>query len=519
MINLKWEPRQEQVEILERFKRCVNNKKKFYFVDSPVGTGKSYAIMMMAKWYSETHLEAKFDILTNTKILQDQYLRDFEEIKSLKGVENYFCSKYQCSCAEGDEINKASNQSCSPCEYKTARSIFLNSEVSLTNFHMFLGLHMYATEVLDSRKSNILFVDEAHGYEETYSDFVNVHVSRSYLQSLGVWNTDWDIKTIKTLYQLKDFLEKQVNPVILAEIQRIQKSIEGSPRIHTQENIDLFKIQKHLSRAKCKYNRFIMDAHNINSNWILQIDDDPEFTIKAEIVWGQRYLNEIWSRYEHVVFLSGTILDRVFFTKMMGVEPSEAEYISLDSPFAVENRKIIYKPVVNFSFANKLEAIKFIIPEIERVLEIHKNEKGIIHTANYEVARWVMGMIKNDRLITHDNKNREFILTTHLHNNKPTVLVSPSMMNGIDLRDDFSRFQVIAKVPFPNLSNEKVKRRMQTNSKWYQWKTLCDIVQACGRSVRNMNDYATTYIFDANFDNVLRGITLPMYLKKSIFKE
>jgi ATP-dependent DNA helicase DinG len=78
---------------------------------------------------------------------------------------------------------------------------------------------------------------------------------------------------------------------------------------------------------------------------------------------------------------------------------------------------------------------------------------------------------------------------------------------------------VIAKVPFPNLSNEKVKRRMQTNSKWYQWKTLCDIVQACGRSVRNMNDYATTYIFDANFDNVLRGITLPMYLKKSIFKE
>ena len=87
-IKLKWEPRQEQVDILEKFKIVVDKKKKFFVVDSPVGTGKSYVVMMMAHYFSQLYPDSKYDLLTNSKILQDQYLRDFQFIASLKGKEN-----------------------------------------------------------------------------------------------------------------------------------------------------------------------------------------------------------------------------------------------------------------------------------------------------------------------------------------------------------------------------------------------------------------------------------------------
>ena len=48
---------------------------------------------MMARAYQEMNdnYEAKFDVVTNTKILQNQYLNDFEQMVSIKGTENYHC--------------------------------------------------------------------------------------------------------------------------------------------------------------------------------------------------------------------------------------------------------------------------------------------------------------------------------------------------------------------------------------------------------------------------------------------
>ncbi|NBU48440.1 MAG: hypothetical protein EBS34_13580 [Flavobacteriales bacterium] len=92
-----------------------------------------------------------------------------------------------------------------------------------------------------------------------------------------------------------------------------------------------------------------------------------------------------------------------------------------------------------------------------------------------------------------------------------TVLVSPSMINGVDLKDELSRFQVILKVPFPNLMSTKIKRRLKTRPEWYNWKTLVDLLQAYGRSIRNDDDWAETYILDECFDQILENKNVPQY--------
>ena len=92
-INLKYDPRPQQVEILDFVKRSIESEdKKFMMIDAPTGVGKSFAAVMIADWYiKEVNPRARVTMLTNSKILQDQYVKDFDFISSLKGSNSYWC--------------------------------------------------------------------------------------------------------------------------------------------------------------------------------------------------------------------------------------------------------------------------------------------------------------------------------------------------------------------------------------------------------------------------------------------
>jgi Rad3-related DNA helicase len=80
-----------------------------------------------------------------------------------------------------------------------------------------------------------------------------------------------------------------------------------------------------------------------------------------------------------------------------------------------------------------------------------------------------------------------------------SVLVSPSMMEGIDLHDDLSQFQVIIKLPWANLGDVRVKTKSTLDPQWYTNKMWLSILQASGRSTRHESDTSITYILDSNF--------------------
>jgi Rad3-related DNA helicase len=70
------------------------------------------------------------------------------------------------------------------------------------------------------------------------------------------------------------------------------------------------------------------------------------------------------------------------------------------------------------------------------------------------------------------------------------------MQEGVDLKGDLSRFQVICKVPYPYLGDKVVKKRMHKWRWWYDYETLKTVVQSIGRSIRSEDDHAITYILD-----------------------
>ena len=129
-------------------------------------------------------------------------------------------------------------------------------------------------------------------------------------------------------------------------------------------------------------------------------------------------------------------------------------------------------------------------------MDYHANEKGIIHTTSYSQVNFIESLLSDKnrkRLISTDPEiPRDEIIAKHYNNdNNNSVLISPSVHTGFDLKDEQSRFQILVKVPYPSFGDRWIKKKqMLDGGKWYRWQTVLKIVQAYGRSVRSKDDWA-----------------------------
>lgn len=514
-IKLEFTPREQQTAILDFVKESVASNKKFIMIDAPTGVGKSYAAIMIAEWYRrEVNKKAKMDIVTNTKLLQDQYIRDFDFIANLKGKNNYWCKKQNMGCGDSQILNKAAGKKCEACGYKIAQGYFIRNPLSLTNFHLITSYAMYSPDLLAERNSKLLIIDEAHSFEEAFCDFISSSFSERSLKILNIWQPwmERDLDGISNLTELSEYAATILVPLLASEAATLLDEAKDT-RSRTKK-LDLIKKADHVDKSMCKINRFVNDKENYAANWTFEKDLDQygKTKILVEPIWGNIYLTEMfWDHYDHVIFMSGTLLDRSLFSFLMGISTDDSTYLALPCPFESTNRPVIYLKFGKMSYYNKQESFTRAIPILQKILEKNKENKGIIHTSTYEFSNWIKSTVKDDRLIFHDSLTREKSLEKHLSSQFKTVLVSPSMINGVDLKDDYSRFQIILKVPFPNLVSTKIKKRLETRPDWYNWKTLIDLLQAYGRSIRNDDDWAETYILDECFDQILNNKAVPQY--------
>ncbi len=177
-------------------------------------------------------------------------------------------------------------------------------------------------------------------------------------------------------------------------------------------------------------------------------------------------------------------------------------------------------PVGKMNYRNKKEVFEKQWPVLMKIAKKHKKQKGVFHTQTYEIADWVMTKAKGGkRLLTHvDARGKDAMIKEHYSMAKPTIIVSPSVKTGLDLKDHLSRFQVILKVPYPNMGDPRVKKRMEQLPQWYADQTILELVQMYGRSVRSADDWAHTYILDENFTRLYteNAHAMPAYFKEAI---
>jgi len=100
-----------------------------------------------------------------------------------------------------------------------------------------------------------------------------------------------------------------------------------------------------------------------------------------------------------------------------------------------------------------------------------------------------------------DGKTQDEIIDEH-SKDPIGVLLSSSLWEGVDLKDGLSRFQIIAKAPYPNYTEKRIRAKMKKFPLWYNSQTLTKILQGFGRSIRSEEDWAKTYVLDSAVNNV-----------------
>lgn len=509
---IKHKPRVYQLEALEFIKKSILNGKQFMVCNLPTGTGKSMLVAtMFTNWYRNfINKNAKFDILTNSKILQDQYLQDFEFIKNYKGRSNYYCDQFSTDCATGAEMNRIIGKGCTSCPYDIAKNKWIYSDVGITNFHLFNTLSLYQKNVLESRNANVLIVDECHDYDSVFSTFISTELNAHILKRCGLTLSEVDkydksISRIKKIDNYLDFLENNLVPFLKTK----EKLFEFQINVNSSK-----ELLNYLQNTQSKILSFgeLIESYKVKpDNFTLDIEQDKKekmysgLKLITQPIWVHEYLNEmVWKRYDHIIFMSGTILNKKIFCFLNGLEDKLTTYHQIPSPFKIRNRPIYYIKLGKMNFSSKEETFLNQLVYIKKILNKYKDKKGIIHTNSYELTEWLQQNIQDKRLLFHETENKQEVLDKHISSKSPTVIVSPSMSNGVNLKDDLSRFQIILKVPYPNLGSNAVKARQKLNPEWYSITTISTLIQTYGRSVRSESDYCDTFILDSNFSDLLK---------------
>lgn len=534
--ELKFTPRQEQIDGLKFVSDSITNKIKFLVLELPTGVGKSYLNMMIADWYMDNiKRSSKFDILTNQKMLQQQYTNEFKSINNLWGKENYYCNEYSTDCDAGSKYCKIQGTSCETCPYQHSKFKYMDGITSLTNFHMYCGMHIFDAEQMKNRDADVLIIDEAHEFEEVFSDALTIRITPTLIKSMLLTDEAKILEkfnTLKSTAEYIDFLNEFVTKIKttaadLAELFEQNKDktrrYNKTTKILGAKNADMRNLNalRVLKEYESKINWFIKEYKNMPDNWLLDrtksIHNEVEYQLQP--IWVHTYMNDfIFSKYKHVIMLSGTILNTEFFGFLNGLDAEKTAYYSIPSPFKKENRMIYYFPLMRMNYQNKLFAMKQYVPYINKILKKYDKKKGIIHTVTYELTEIIKEQCPNSRLVFPTNSNKIQSIKSHATSKTASVLVSPSMNTGIDMKDDLARFQVLIKIPYPSLASSKNKIRQQIKPEWYVWKTVSTIIQTVGRAVRHDDDFSDFIILDGCFGDLLKHHKdfFPKYILESL---
>ena len=478
-----------QREALDAARDAFADGRRVVVVEAPTGSGKSAIAVTLAREARSAYL------LTGQKVLQDQYQRDFDDLALLKGRANYPCEVAPTHAAAAPCLAGRSFPECAACAYFRAKDRALAAPRAVLNYAYFLHELNYAGGF---GRRELLVLDEAHNAEALLMGFVQAQLSDAQLARAGL---DLRLPGFPEPEALFEFAE-DVRPRLLARAREVDAEIaDGALPIDLE--LDALRVRQWLDGAARRL-RWLSDTRDDGVPWVVEHRLDAHgagVTFKPVAV--APFAHELlFDHADRALLLSATVLDAATFLRGLGVAPEEAAVVQVASTFPPDRRPLLLRPVARLTRHYLDRDLPRLTHEVTEILRDHDGEKGVVHTHSYRIAAAVLRALPPDlraRVVTHfDAAGRDAALEAHLTRPEPTVLLSPSMTEGLDLVGDLARWQVICKLPYPYLGDPQVAARRAEDPGWYEWRTCLTLVQAYGRAVRSEDDHAVTYLLDAD---------------------
>jgi ATP-dependent DNA helicase DinG len=527
--------------------------KKFVLLRGPTGCGKSAIAITLA--LEAASLGKSTHILASHRFLQTQYLSDFEQfgLRNLWGKRNYPCRlaatqgftlygkdidcgdcvayrrdlSRKISKLVGKDFIAAHCSSKEPgdlCHYTKARSSASVSKIALTNYNSFLA-HTFYTETLGKR--DLLIVDEAHLLADRLAGFLTTEVplldewveghseSKNPKDHLEWLNTVVKSQLVASVEGMARALNNGISIDIddmfniLVEANPMYAEVQASlPTNKDSEEMDFVR----LYQLYKKIDKLLETATQNPNYWVVDIVDKtiPGSGVEKVLEYKPVKVGKLAESYlfkyaDEVVLMSATMNTGPFLSDL-GIDADDIKaFIDLPSVFPISTRPIINDPVGSMSMATKEETIKLIAKKIEDiVMNKHPSEKGVIHLHSFKNGADLHRLLPlkvRSKIIWHLGNDGLRIeeLADLFFKSKDRWLASPSIVEGLDGKDDRVRAQILIKAPYPNIGSAQVAARkdLSDGQEWYLAQAANSLVQAYGRGTRHANDYSVMYVLDS----------------------
>ena len=421
-----------------------------------------------------------------------------QERVSKNGKEVFEVCKFKPTIKQVED-NTADTKS---CHYYMQKYDALVSNHSLWNYHAFFTIMKFNKKLFEDYLDRKLTVfDEAHKIEDQIIQFVGFDIFAGQVDECNLNSEKYDFTDLDSMIQLTDDMAFSYAKKI--------KDIKESAVFQNDPDYELLTglERRHDRSAQAKID-IMADKDNFVVNDPLKDLNGNFRTISVKPIDVSKFANSFFET-EYQLFMSATI-DKNSFCENMGLIKDDVAFVDTPkSPFPIEHRTIDLLNIKRLSYGSTEEDELEIIKTIDRIMNEHSNERGLILTSSIPRCQKIIRHLspKNTQRIrlchskNKDGKTQDEVISEHA-TDPTSVLLSSSLWEGVDLKDDLSRFQIIAKVPYPNYTEKRTKAKMSKFPSWYTSQTLTKILQGFGRSIRSDDDWAKTYVLDTAVNNV-----------------
>lgn len=468
----RWRPAQEHaIDVM------ITNQKRFTAFSIPTGGGKSPLAVAAALIPGVPTC-----IVTNSRGLQSQYMRDFEEIGmvDIRGRANYKCDlKPEYTCDEGYAARCPYKGSVG-CPASQAEMRAATSSLVITNYAKWTSARKYG---LGMQHFQQVIFDEAHDMYGALASAMQVTLHRREIEeSLKipfVATADaGEFANWKPWASAARIIAENEMIVALARITGLSDPKTSWVRHYTHMR-NLVRRLAVISTANAK-------------EWIAdETDDGYQFD---PIRPGRYAESALFFKVPKILCISATLRPKTMF--MVGVAKDKFHFQEFDSDFDPKRCPIYYIPTMRVDKNN--QDLRMLWVRHDQIAAKRQDRNGIVHTISYARRDDILSCSRfaGNMLINQKGEPPAAMIEQFINEYPGAILVSPSVGTGYDFSGKAAEWQLLCKIPFPDSRSKIVQARQHDDAEYGPYSAIQSMVQAFGRIMRSKKDAGENFIGD-----------------------
>lgn len=462
----------------------ITNPLRVSTVCAGTGTGKSPAVVTVA-------LLSKVPtcIVTQSKSLQDQYLRDFQSIGmvDIRGRNNYPCDlKPDMTCQEGYAA-RCPYKGTVGCPSSQAEMRAATSSLVVTNYDKWIASRKYGQGMAHFQQ--VIF-DEGDCAPDALARAMQVVIS---------------------CREVEVDLEIDLPEVGVDEFSVWKMWAQNARQVAAEATKLAYERIAGLSDPKSSWVRHYTHMRNLArklatlatanvNNWIVEtikLDKGGEGFQFDPIYPGMYAESALLLRVPKIIFVSATIRPKTMF--MVGLGKDTFKFREFDSEFDPARSPFYYAPTQRVDSNHPDMSLLWL--KLDQVAARRRDRKGIVHTISYARRDELAGRSRfaDSMIINPKGEAPAHMLERYRAAGPGSILVSPSIGRGESFEGDEGRWQFILRIPYEPPS-KIVKAREARDKEYRPYRAMQGLVQMPGRIIRSNKDWGENFIGDANLD-------------------